>query len=101
MIVNIYRAWTSYFRIAYRKKKDKQATIAFKKDETVPRDDVYKSSTVSVPSGAPASSLSWPPARRRAGVAKPINSGKLLKPGGPSQAAVKVCDLLFRHAHFN
>ncbi|EPQ26326.1 uncharacterized protein PFL1_05975 [Pseudozyma flocculosa PF-1] len=33
--------------LEYAKKKDKKAQITFKKDETIRRDDVYKSSTVS------------------------------------------------------
>ena len=54
------------------------------KDETIPRDDVYKSHTVHVPSGEPSSSLSRPAAKRKAGVVRPITKGKLLKAGGPS-----------------
>jgi hypothetical protein len=45
---------------------------------------VYKSHTVRVPSGEPAGSLSRPPAKRKAGVVRPITQGKLLKAGGPS-----------------
>lgn len=41
------------------------ATIAFKKDDSIPRGDVYKSSTVSVPSGMPPNSLSDPPCARK------------------------------------
>ncbi|GAA5861407.1 hypothetical protein JCM8547_006120 [Rhodosporidiobolus lusitaniae] len=51
--------------ISYSKKKGKQAQITFKKDETIPRDDVYKSSTVSVPSGCAPNSVSDPPAERK------------------------------------
>ncbi|GAA6014234.1 hypothetical protein JCM10207_006141 [Rhodosporidiobolus poonsookiae] len=51
--------------ITYSKKKGKQAAITFKKDESIQRGDVYKSSTVSVPSGAPPSSLSDPPCARK------------------------------------
>ncbi|KAF9531924.1 myosin-1 [Crepidotus variabilis] len=69
----------------YCKKKDKQAQIKFIKDETVPRGDMYKSHTVHVPSGEPPSSLSKPPAKRKAGVVRPITQGKLLKAGGPSK----------------
>lgn len=53
------------------------------KDETVPRNDVYKSHTVHVPSGEPPNSVSRPPAKRKAGVVRPITQGKLLKRGGP------------------
>ncbi len=72
--------------LEYAKKKEKKATITFKKDETIQRDDVYKSSTVSVPTGEPPSSLSKPPARRKPGVVRPITSGRLLRPGGPKNA---------------
>ncbi|CAO3593922.1 unnamed protein product [Absidia cylindrospora] len=45
-------------QIQYSKKGGKPVTMKFVKDETVPRDDVYKSHVVRVPSGAPASSES-------------------------------------------
>ncbi|GAA5820874.1 hypothetical protein JCM10212_006566, partial [Sporobolomyces blumeae] len=51
--------------ITYSKKKDKQASITFKKDESIRKDDVYKSSTVSVPSGESPMSQSMPPAERK------------------------------------
>ncbi|BGP14732.1 hypothetical protein JCM10213_004328 [Rhodosporidiobolus nylandii] len=51
--------------IAYSKKKGKQAAITIKKDETVQRGDVYKSSTVSVASGCSPTSVSDPPAERK------------------------------------
>lgn len=58
--------------------------IKFIKDETVPRDDVYKSHAVHVPSGEPPNSVSRPRPPRKAGVVRPITKGKLLRPGGPS-----------------
>ncbi|KAJ7897177.1 P-loop containing nucleoside triphosphate hydrolase protein [Mycena olivaceomarginata] len=70
--------------MSYSKKKDKKADIKFIKDETVKKDDLYKSHTVHVPSGEPAGSLSRPPAKRKPGVVRPITQGKLLKAGGPS-----------------
>ncbi|KAH9947125.1 P-loop containing nucleoside triphosphate hydrolase protein [Amylocystis lapponica] len=70
--------------IEYNKKKDKKAQIKFLKDETVPRNDMYKSHTVHVPSGEPPNSLSRPPAKRKEGVVRPITQGKLLRKGGPS-----------------
>lgn len=87
----------SFCSIAYSKKKDKQAQITFKKDETVRKDDVYKSSAVSVPSGEPANSASWPPAERKAVAPRPVTSGKLVRPGGPSQAVC--CSFLFPSVH--
>jgi myosin-1 len=66
------------------KKKGKPAQIAFVRDETVPRDDVYKSHTVHVPTGEPATSRSRPVPKPKPGVVRPITQGKLLKKGGPS-----------------
>lgn len=53
----------------------------------VKKDDVYKSHVVSVCTGEPANSVSRPPAKRKAGVVRPITTGKLLRPGGPSQTS--------------
>jgi myosin-1 len=75
-------------RIEYAKKKEKKAKITFQKDEAIPRDDVYKSHTVRVPSGEPASSLSRPVPKRKPGTVRPIGKGKLLKKGGPSSVCV-------------
>lgn len=74
-------------RIEYAKKRDKKAQIQFVKDETVPRDDVYKSHTVHVPSGEPPTSKSHPRAKRKQGVVRPITQGKLLHAGGPSNVS--------------
>ncbi|EJD03816.1 uncharacterized protein FOMMEDRAFT_106001 [Fomitiporia mediterranea MF3/22] len=71
--------------IDYAKKKEKRAQIKFVKDETVPRDDVYKSHTVHVPSGEPPTSQSRPAAKRKPGVVRPITQGKLLRAGGPDK----------------
>jgi len=73
--------------IVYAKKKEKTAQIAFQKDESVTKDDVYKSHSVRVSSGEPASSVSRPPAKRKPGVVRPITQGKLLKRGGPSASS--------------
>jgi len=70
--------------IEYAKKKDKKAQIQFVRDETIAKDDVYKSHTVHVPSGEPPSSTSRPAARRKPGIVRPITQGKLLRAGGPS-----------------
>ncbi|CED82244.1 microfilament motor [Phaffia rhodozyma] len=70
--------------IGYNKKKDKKAEIQFRKDESITRFDVYKSSVVSVSSGEPPNSVSKPAAKRKPGIVRPITSGKLLKRGGPS-----------------
>ncbi|KAG9103459.1 class II myosin [Ceratobasidium sp. 370] len=70
--------------VEYAKKKEKKQIIKFIKDETIPRDDVYKSHVVHVPSGEPPNSVSRPPAKRKPGVVRPITQGKLLRKGGPS-----------------
>lgn len=72
------------FSIEYAKKKDKKQIISFKKDETVRKDDLYKSHVVSVASGEAPNSLSRPPAKRKPGQVRPITQGKLLRKGGPS-----------------
>lgn len=82
--------------VDYNKKKEKKAQVKFIKDETVPRDDVYKSHTVHVPSGEPPDSLSRPPAKRKAGVVRPITQGKLLRKGGPSDVCRLVIAPLLR-----
>ncbi|CEH17465.1 myosin class i heavy chain [Ceraceosorus bombacis] len=66
--------------------KDKKKIVKFQKDEAVQREDVYKSSTVTVASGEAPSSLSKPPAKKKPGLVRPITSGKLLRAGGPSNA---------------
>ena len=72
--------------IEYAKKKDKKAVIKVTKDETVKKDDLYKSHTIHVPSGEPPNSVSRPPAKRKPGVVRPITQGKLLRKGGPSDS---------------
>ncbi|KAH7886055.1 P-loop containing nucleoside triphosphate hydrolase protein [Phlebopus sp. FC_14] len=71
--------------IEYVKKKDKKALIKFVKEETITKDDVYKSHTVLVASGEPPNSTSRPPAKRKPGTVRPITQGKLLRAGGPSE----------------
>lgn len=74
----------------YAKKKEKRAQIKFVKDETVQKGDQYKSHTVHVSSGEPPNSRSRPPARRKAGVVRPVTQGRLLKKGGPSKVGSAV-----------
>lgn len=86
MLFRSFAVAYAHFRqsIEYSKKKDKMAQIKFIKDETVAKDDLYKSHTVHVASGEPQNSVSRPPAKRKPGVVRPITQGKLLKAGGPS-----------------
>ncbi|KAF9990905.1 class II myosin [Mortierella antarctica] len=67
------------------KKKNKTGNIKFVKDDRV-KTETYKSHVVTVPSGEPADSPSWPPCERMAKPARPITSGKLIKKGGPTKA---------------
>ncbi|KAI9269056.1 P-loop containing nucleoside triphosphate hydrolase protein [Phascolomyces articulosus] len=48
-------------QIQYKKKGGKTVTMKFVKNEKIPRDDVYKSHVVNVPSGESANSASMPP----------------------------------------
>jgi len=81
--------------VDYAKKKEKRAQIKFVRDETVQKGDQYKSHTVHVPSGEPSNSRSRPPAKRKAGVVRPVTQGKLLKKGGPSKVRSVVDELFF------
>jgi myosin I len=78
--------------VDYAKKKEKRAQIKFIKDETVQKDDQYKSHAVHVPSGEPSNSRSRPPVKRKAGVVRPVTQGKLLKKGGPSKVSYVVAE---------
>ncbi|KAJ9628292.1 class II myosin [Knufia peltigerae] len=68
--------------IEYNKKPGKPASVKVQKDSTITRDDMYKSGTIHVPQGEAPTSVSRPTPRGKA-IAKPITSGKLLRPGGP------------------
>ena len=80
--------------VDYNKKKEKKAQIKFIKDETVPRNDTYKSHTVHVPSGESPSSQSRPMPTKKEGVVRPITQGKLLRKGGPSAVSRYVRSLV-------
>lgn len=71
--------------IQYAKKKEKQATIKFTRDEMVPRNDVYKSHEVRVPSGEPPNSISRPPAARKS---RPSTSTRPVRAPRAGAAAV-------------
>ncbi|KAG0365135.1 class II myosin [Gamsiella multidivaricata] len=70
----------------YTKKKNKTGTIKFVKDDRI-KTETYKSHVVTVPSGEPADSPSWPPCGGIAKPPRPITSGKLIRKGGPSKAS--------------
>ena len=53
------------------------------KDNSVPRDDIYKSGTIHTGQGEPSSSRSRPTPKPKQVASKPITNGKLLRPGGP------------------
>lgn len=73
--------------IEYSKKPGKLAVVKTVKDPSVQRGDLYKSSTIHVGPGEPASSISRPTPKGKPVAAKPITSGKLLTPGGPGRGA--------------
>ncbi|KAL2432227.1 Myosin-1 [Exophiala dermatitidis] len=68
--------------IEYNKKPGKPAVVKVQKDPSIPRDDMYKSGVIHVPPGEPPNSVSRPTPRGKA-IARPITTGKLLRPGGP------------------
>ncbi|CAZ84294.1 unnamed protein product [Tuber melanosporum] len=69
--------------IEYAKKPGKMAAVKVVKDLAIPRDDLYKSSTIHVGPGEPPNSISRPTPKGKPVAARPVTSGKLLKPGGP------------------
>ena len=75
--------------LEYNKKPGKPATVKVMKDPAIPRDDMYKSGTIHVGQGESPNSGSRPTPRGKA-IAKPITSGKLLRPGGPGGGQSKV-----------
>jgi myosin-1 len=77
-------------RIEYNKKPGKPAMVKVVKDANVPRDDLYKSSTIHTGPGESPNSVSRPTPRGKQIAGKPITKGKLLRPGGPSGAPSKL-----------
>lgn len=75
--------------VEYNKKPGKLATVKVVKDPAVPRDDIYKSGTIHVGPGESPNSVSRPTPKGKA-VARPITTGKLLRPGGPGGKSSKV-----------
>lgn len=74
--------------VEYNKKPNKLATVKVMKDPAVPRDDMYKSGTIHVGPGQPPNSVSRPTPKGKA-IARPIKTGKLLRPGGPGGQSSK------------
>jgi myosin I len=74
--------------IEYNKKPGKPAVVKTMKDPQVQRDDMYKSGTIHVGQGESPQSVSRPTPRGKA-VARPITTGKLLRPGGPGGQPAK------------
>lgn len=60
------------------------------KDPAIPRDDLYKSSTIHTSAGEPPNSVSKPTPRPKQVAGKPISKGKLLRPGGPGGGPSKL-----------
>jgi myosin I len=74
--------------VEYNKKPGKPTIVKVMKDPAVPRDDMYKSGTIHVGPGESPQSQSRPTPRGKA-VARPITTGKLLRPGGPGGQPAK------------
>lgn len=72
--------------IEYNKKPGKPTLVKAVKDPAIPRDDIYKSGQIHTSQGEPPSSLSRPTPKGKA-VARPITTGKLLRPGGPGASS--------------
>ena len=70
-------------QVQYNKKPGKPATIKAVKDNTIARDDVYKSGEIHTSQGESSSSVSAPTPKGKA-VAPPVTTGKLIRPGGPN-----------------
>ena len=79
-----------YRRIEYNKKPGKPSVVKVVKDNTVPRDDIYKSGTIHTGQGEPPNSRSKPTPRPKQVASKPITNGKLLRPGGPKGGPSKL-----------
>ncbi|KAF7591496.1 class II myosin [Aspergillus hancockii] len=77
--------------IEYNKKPGKLATVkAIKDAATPPNIDNYKSHTIHTSPGEPASSVSKPTPRPKQVAARPVTTGKLLRPGGPGGGPSKL-----------
>ncbi|WWC89069.1 myosin-1 [Kwoniella dendrophila CBS 6074] len=74
--------------IEYLKKKDKRAQIAAKKDESITGDAVYKSHTIAVGSGEPASSVSNPMPPRKPKAKKAAKAAPSSRPTNRPTAKV-------------
>ena len=76
--------------LQYAKKPGKMATVKAVEDPKVPRDDMYKSSTIHTGPGEPPTSVSKPTPKGKRVAAKPISKGKLLKAGAPGGGPSKL-----------
>lgn len=78
------------YSIEYNKKPGKLAHVKAVKDPQAGRVDSYKSSTIHTSAGEPASSVSKPTPRPKQVAARPVTTGKLLRPGGPGGGPSKL-----------
>ncbi|BFZ55899.1 class II myosin [Savitreella phatthalungensis] len=74
--------------VEYAKKPGKMTTVKFQKDESIKRDDLYKSGTVHVPTGEPANSVSRPFPRKKGMSSEPssVSAARKPKPVATSRA---------------
>ncbi|KAN0084753.1 P-loop containing nucleoside triphosphate hydrolase protein [Elaphomyces granulatus] len=76
--------------IEYYKKPGKLTVVKVLKDPTVARDDIYKSGAIHTGHGEPPNSISKPTPRPKQVSARPVTTGKLLRPGGPGGGPSKL-----------
>ncbi|KAL4925513.1 class I myosin myoA [Aspergillus undulatus] len=77
-------------QIEYNKKPGKLATVKVVKEPSASQVDSYKSGTIHTGPGEPATSQSKPTPRGKQVAARPVTSGKLLRPGGPGGGPSKL-----------
>jgi len=77
-------------RIQYAKKPGKMALVKVVKDQAVRRDDIYKRGEIRTGPGENPNSVSKQTPKGKRIPGKPITSGKLLRPGGPSGGPSKL-----------
>ena len=74
---------TGRARIEYDKKPGKPAVVKVSREPNAGQEAIYKSGVIHTAPGELPDCVSLPTPRGKEGVMKPINAGKLLRPGGP------------------
>ena len=74
---------TGRTRIEYDKKPGKPAVVKVSREPNAGQEAIYKSGVIHTAPGELPDCVSLPTPRGKEGISKPINAGKLLRPGGP------------------